>query len=68
MHFRSAKNMDTCNVDYKIQILSAIDDLDLQKASNYVTTAKKFDLVRTTLKQKHTSQFVSRSETTTKFW
>ena len=48
-------------------ILVAIADLDSQKISNYGATAKKYDLVHTTLWRKHKSQTIFRSEAITKF-
>ena len=70
MHSRSAYNAGTFNsnsMDHNEQILEAIADLDSQEVPNYGATAKKYDLVRTTLWRRHTSQTVSRSEATTKF-
>ena len=55
------------DMDHNDRILAAIADLDSQKVPNYGATAKKYDLVRTTLWRRHTSQTVSRSEATTEF-
>ena len=55
------------DIDHNNWILVVIVDLDLQKIPNYEATAKKYDLVHTTLWRRHTSQIVSKSEATTKF-
>lgn len=53
------------NIDYNDRISAAIADLNLQEVPNYGTTAKKYGLVRTTPRRRHTAQTVSRSEATT---
>ena len=70
MHSRFAKNAYTFNsdiMDHNERILSAIADLNLQEVPNYGATAKKYNLVRTTLWRRHTPQTVSRREATTEF-
>ncbi len=52
-------------MDYNNRISTAIADLDSQEVPNYGATAKKYDLVRTTVWRRHTAQTVSRSEATT---
>lgn len=52
------------DMDHNDRILAAIADLDSQEVPNYGATAKKYDLVRTTLWRRYTSQTVSRSEAT----
>ena len=51
-------------MDYNNRISTAIADLDSQEVPNYGATAKKYDLVRTTVWRRHTAQTVSRSEAT----
>ncbi len=67
MHSKNADTSNNDNMDYNERILAAIADLDSQEVPNYGATAKKYDLVRTTLWRRHTSQTVSRSEATTEF-
>ena len=43
-------------------ILDAIDDLKLQKIPNFAATAKKYNIVRSTLQRRFEGQTVSRSE------
>lgn len=52
MHTCFAYNIDIFNnnnIDYKKQILSAIANENLQKISNYLAIAKKYNLMHTTL-------------------
>lgn len=70
MHSRFAKNAHTFNsnkMDHNERILAVIADLNLQEVPNSGATAKRYNLVRTTFWQRHTSQTVSRSEETTEF-
>lgn len=71
MHFCSAYNMGTFNsnnINHNKRILKTIADFDLQKVLNYGVTAKKYDLVHTTLWRKHMSQVIFKSEAIIKFW
>ena len=63
----NAGTFNSNSMDHKERILEAIADLYSQEVPNYGATAKKYDLVRTTLWRRHTSQTVSRSEATTEF-
>lgn len=54
-------------MDYNDRISKTIANLDLQEVPNYRATAKKYDLMRTTLWRRHTAQTVSRGEATTKY-
>lgn len=54
-------------MEHNERILAAISDLDLQEVPNYGATTKKYDLMRTILWRRHTSQTVSRGEATTEF-
>ena len=63
----NAGTFNSNSMDHNKRILEAIADLDSQEVPNYWATAKKYDLVCTTLWRRHTSQTVSRSEATTEF-
>ena len=55
------------NIDYNDRISTPIANLDSQDVPNYGATAKKYDLVRTTLWRRHTAETVARGEATTEF-
>lgn len=66
-HTQDADTFNSDSMDHNERILAVIADLDSQGVPNYGATAKNYDLVRTTLWRRHTSQTVSRGEATTEF-